>query len=344
MRLADVGLEDVDRKRIDRLTERTTFDRVEAEAIVRFANADPDDRDPGSISAFVSPESGGKRIEDGLTPDECDRIRRNMGKASRPKTIIDAWPDSHPSVIFRHATGRCDHDGDVDAVTSPRIEPDECRDMRLAFQTGDTIKDIRHGFNRSKNAVVKHVFGRCPHTVGVTRSGRRVSESLCGRMRRSYRENDRASIQDIASAFTIAPGTAHRHVSGACGHGDAVEGPVDGNGSSSIEERECDEMRAFYRDGSDVDALADRFDRHATSVRKHVFGRCRHGDAPFTPKRDKVDAERCNSIRRTYRERNGESVASLIDRLSTSKGTFYYHLTGECDHDTETPSVANFKP
>ena len=346
MDLDDVPLAGDDEDRVDHLVDRSSFDRTEAEAIVRFSKVDPDDRDPSQIRSFVSngkPDNGNFYIQDGLDPDDCDGIRRAMGKASRPATVIDAWPDKHPSVIFRHATGQCDHDGDADPVTSPRIESDECREMRVDFQTGDGVEDIRTEYNRSANAVVKHVFGRCDHAFEHKRNGRELSESLCRRMRRAYRERETMTCKDIASAFIIGTSTAHRHLTGACGHRDVEEAAVDLNGSSSIDECECDRMRAAYANGAKPVELSDRFDRDPTSIRTHVFGRCRHGETPFTPKRDTVDAERCNSIRRRYRERDGESIASLIDGLNTSKGTFYYHLAGECDHDVDTTPVANFK-
>lgn len=336
MDLDEVSLADADEDRVDRLVERSSFDRNEAEAIVRFSKVDPADRDPSQIRSFVSnghPDNGHFYIEDGLDPDDCDSIRRAMGKATRPTTVIDAWPNKHPSVIFRHATGRCDHDGDVDPVTSPRIESDECREMRVDFQTGDTVEDIRAAYNRSANAVVKHVFGRCDHTFEHKRNGRELSESLCRRMRRAYRENDTATFSDIGSAFIIGTSTAHRHLTGACGHRDDVEAPIGSNGSNRIEKGECDLMRVAYGHDTTPDVLADAFDRDPTAVRKHLFGRCRHEGAGFEPDREKVPTNLCKAIRHEYRTRGIESVASVIDRLNTSKGTFYYHLTGKCSHD-----------
>jgi hypothetical protein len=336
MDLNDVELTDADEGRVDRLVDRTSFGQTEAEAVVRFSKVDKSDRDPAQIRSFVSdgnPDNGQYYVEDGLTPDECDRIRRNMGKASRPKTIIDAWPDKHPSVIFRHATGRCDHDGDRDPVTSPRIEPDECREMRVDFQTGDTVEDIRAEYNRSAKAVVKHVFGRCGHTFEHKRNGRELSESLCRRMRRAYRENDTAAIADIGSAFIIGTSTAHRHLTGKCGHRDGVEAPIGSNGSARIDEDECELFRAAYGSGTSPQDLADPFDRDVSAVRKHLFGRCRHDDVAFEPDRRSVPPGLCKAIRHEYRTRGVDSVASVINRLDVTKGTFYYHLNGRCGHD-----------
>jgi len=338
MDLNDVELNDADEDRVDRLADSTSFDRDEAEAIVRFGKVDEADRDPSQIRSFVS-DGESNRVEDGLTPKECDRIRRDMGRASRPKTVIDAWPNKHPSVIFRHATGRCDHDGEVDPVTSPRIEADECREMRVDFQTGDTVEDIRHGYNRSANAVVKHVFGRCDHEFEHKRNGRELSESLCRRMRRGYRENETASIDDIGSAFIIGTSTAHRHLTGKCGHRDDVEAPIGSNGSARIDEGECDLLRAAYGPGTKPGDLADAFDRDVTAVRKHLFGRCRHGDVAFEPDRRSVPEDLCRAIRHEYKTRGIDSVASVIDRLNVTKGTFYFHLKGKCSHDHEVDPV-----
>lgn len=342
MDLNDVALVAADEDRVDRLVAGTSFDRDEAQAIVRFSKVDEDARDPDNIRSFVSngnPDNGEYYIEDGLNPDECDTIRRDMGKASRPTTVIDAWPNKHPSVIFRHATGRCDHDGDRDPVTSPRIEPDECREMRVDFQTGDTVEDIRTTYDRSANAVVKHVFGRCAHTFDHDRAGRELSDSLCRRMRRAYRENTTASIADVGSAFIIGASTAHRHITGKCGHRDDVEAPVASNGADPIDEVECDRMRAGYANGDDVEAIGDDFDRDATAVRKHVFGRCRHGESTQSPERDAVGPTLCKAIRHEYRTRGVNSVASVIDRLDTTRGAFYFHLKGKCTHDHDVDPV-----
>jgi hypothetical protein len=158
-------------------------------------------------------------------------------------------------------------------------------------------------------------------------------------MRRAYRENGTAAVAGIASAFTVGTSTAHRHLSGACKHGDDVEAPIAGNGTATISKPECDRMRAVYSRGVSVDDAADRFDRDVTSIRRHAFGRCRHGSSTYEPDRQTVDAERCDTIRRLYRTRGDTSVDDLIDRLNVSKGTFYYHLRGECDHDTDEQAV-----
>jgi hypothetical protein len=402
MDLNDVSLVPADEDRVDRLVDRTSFDRDEAEAIVRFANVDAADRDPSQIRAFVStgePDNGNFYIEDGFDPDACDSIRRAMGKASRPKTVIDAHPDKHPSVIFRHATGRCDHEGDADPVTSPRIESDECREMRVDFQTGDTVEDIRAAYNRSANAVVKHVFGRCDHDLKAPRRGRELSESLCYQMRRAYRENDTATFDDMADAFLIHKGTArshlrgtcrhddkveepiprtysspvdrqtcnrmrraydevndetvsglsdafgpkpptvHRHLTGKCGHRDDAEEPIASNGADRIEKAECDRMRAAFDDGTTSGDLAADFDRDPSAVRKHVFGRCRHGESRHEATQDGVGPTLCKAIRHEYRTRGIESVASVIDRLNTPKVTFYHHLKGKCSHDHDVEPV-----
>lgn len=336
MDLDEVALADADRDHVARLIERTSFDEDEAEAIVRFAAVDEDDRDPGNIRSFVSngaPDNSHIDIQDGLTPDECDRIRANMGKASRPTTVIDAWPDKHPSVIFRHATGRCEHDGDRDPVTSPRIQPDECREMRVDLQTGDTVDDIQATYNRSANAVTKHVFGRCDHDFDHDRAGVELSGSLCRRMRRVYRSNQSVSFEDVASAFVIGTSTAHRHIVGKCGHRDGVEAPIESNAPSPIGEAECDRMRVAYGYRGDAVAVADEADRDPTAVRKHVFGRCRHGESPHGPDFDTVDATLCKAIRHEYRHRDDVAVGDLVDRLETTRGTFFYHLRGDCSHD-----------
>lgn len=341
MDLDDVPLSDEDAERVDRLVDGTSFDRKQAEAIVRFGKVDRDDRDPSQVRRYVrnGDDPKGSTDEAGIDAAECARIRRAMNDADRPTTVISAYPNKHPSVIFRHATGRCDHEPDVDATTSPRIKSDECREMRVDFQTGDTVEDIRSTYNRSANAVVKHVFGRCDHTFDTDRNGRELSGSLCVRMRRSYRENDSASIADIGAAFLVGASTAHRHVTGACRHEDGVEPPVDGDAPVPIDGDECGAFRSEYEDGHTPDRIAGKYGRDPTAVRKHVFGRCRHGRSPYSPARQAVGPTRCKAIRHEYRTRGVESVASIIDRLGLSKGTFYYHLQGSCNHDHDVAPV-----
>jgi len=343
MDLTDVELGAGDEDRVDQLVDSSTFTREEAEAAVRFAKVDRDDRDPEIIRAFVRTDHNhnGASGEDGLSADDCASIRREMDSASRPTTVIDAR-NKHPSVIFRHATGRCGHDTDVDPTTSPRIQSDECREMRIDFQTGDTVEDIRSTYNRSANAVVKHVFGRCSHTFAHKRSGRELSKSLCDRMRRAYRENSTASIADISRAFIIGASTAHRHLTGTCAHRDDVEDPVESNGSAPITEAECGAMRAAFENGHDPTSIADDEDRDPTAVRRHVFGRCRHGGSTFGPSWERVGPTGCEEIRQEYRTRNGESVASIIDRLGVTKGTLYYHLYGDCTHDVDVDPAARY--
>ena len=338
MRLDDVDLPAGADDRVDRLVASTSFTTAQAEAIVRFSCVDEDDRDDDLLTDYLSTGDGAD-VEDGLTSDDCSRIRRDMAKASRPTTVIDRYPDKHPSVIFRPATGRCGHDAGVDPTTSPRIQSDECREMRVAFQTGDDVEDIRDDYNRSANAVVKHVFGRCDHTFEHDRNGRELADGVCNRMRRAYRENSTASVADIGRAFIVGTSTAHRHLVGDCRHRNVEEAPVDPQGPTPIDEAECQLIRAAYFDDTVPDALANAFDRDVTSIRRHLFGRCDHGDSGERPDRDSVGAERCREIRMEYRTRGVESVSSVIDRLGVSKGSFYYHLKGRCGHDVDADPV-----
>lgn len=335
MELDDVDLSDKDVDHISHLSDLRDFSKSEAEAIVRFARVDRDDRDPDQIRGYLSDESDGE-----VPPETCAAMRREMSKATRPTTVIDRYKDKHPSVVFRHATGRCDHDVDADPTTSPRIRSDECREMRVDFQLGDTVDDIRTTYNRSANAVVKHVFGRCDHAFDRKRGNRELSPSLCGRMRRVYRENETTSVSDIASAFFVGASTAHRHLSGECGHRDVGEAAVRGDGKGDIDDAECGQMRDDYDGTRSIDGIASGYDRDPATVRRHVFGRCRHGDSRFDPPQKPISSDRCDDIRDAYRDRGDEPVSSLVDRLGVSRGTLYYHAYGDCTHDGTVPPVA----
>lgn len=339
MDLSDVDLSDRDKRRIDHLTTTTDFDDDEAEAIVRFARVDRDDRDPNDVRDYVR-NGHADGLIDGLTPDECGRMRENMAVADRTTDVVDEWPDLHPSVVFRHSTGRCEHDVDVDATTSPRITRDECREIREAFADGDTVEDIRADFYRSTNAVVRHVFGRCDHAFATDRGRPKLSATTCSNLRRAYRENEAASIEDVGRAFVVGASTAHRHVTGACGHDSADEPPVDVGWVDRIDESACAGYRGRYADGDAVRAIADDAGVDPTAVRKHVYGRCRHGGDGCDPDTARVDAERCMAMRRAYRNRGVESVASIIDDFGVSRGTFYHHVRGRCSHDVDVAPAA----
>jgi len=335
MDLGEVVLSGPDEDRVDRLTESTTFERKQAEAIVRFSKVDRDNRDPDNIRSFVRNGEAPDDVIDGLTADECGDLRRAMDKADRTEPVVGAYPSKHPSTIFRHATGRCEHDAPVDATTSPRIKSDECRDIREAFQSGDTVEDIRADFHRSSNAVVRHVFGRCDHDFPNDKGRAELSEPTCSRMRRAYRDNDTASVADIARAFLVGAGTAHRHLTGACGHRDDAEDPIDANGSAPIDEAECDRIRARYRAGLSTAELSDAFERDRSAVRTHAFGRCRHGGDGCDPKNERIPPKKCKALRFEYNTRGTDPVARILDDHDVTKGTFYYHIYGDCSHEVD---------
>jgi hypothetical protein len=302
---------------------------------VRFSKVDRDDRDPDNIRSFVKNGEAPDDVIDGFTAAECSRLRRSMDKADRTVKVVESFPSKHPSVIFRHATGRCDHDADVDPTTSPRIQSDECRDIREAFQDGDTVEDIRNDFHRSSNAVVRHVFGRCDHDFPNDKGRCELSTTTCNRMRRAYRENETASVADISRAYMVGAGTAHRHLAGACGHGDADEDPIDGNGSEPIDEVECDRIRARYGSGYRPADIAQNVGRDTSSVRSHAFGRCRHGGGGCDPRKERVSPKRCKALRFEYKTRGTDPVSRILDNHDVTKGTFYYHVFGDCSHDVD---------
>lgn len=332
MDLDDVDLTPDDVDRVESLSTRAGFRRDQAEAIVRYARVARDDRNPNSIRTFVS-DGETDRVVDGLTVEECAAIRRDMTGAARTKDVVDDYPDLHPSVIFRHTTGGCGHDTPVDATTPPRITRPECRDMREAFREGASVDDLRGEFYRSSNAVNRHVFGRCDHDFQNDHGRAELPAETCGRIRRTYRRNDSVTVVDVARACLVGTGTAHRHATGTCGHADVGEDPIDPNAPEPIETSECDRLRSRYRVGEPIPALAGDMERDESSVRRHVFGRCLHGgDAP-NPDVDHVTASECRELRREHKGRGDEPVSSVIDHCDVTKGTYYYHVLGDCTHE-----------
>jgi hypothetical protein len=338
MDLDDVELTPGDVDRVDTLSSRTDFSRDQAEAIVRYARVDRDDRDPDAIRGYVS-NGDPDAVVDGLTVEECAAIRQDMADADRTKDVVDTYPDLHPSVVFRHATGGCAHDTPVDATTSPRITRSECRGLRETFREGASVDDLRDEFYRSSNAVNRHVFGRCDHDFPNDYGRDELGAETCARIRRTYRRNDSVTIADVARACLVGTGTAHRHATGACGHGDVDVAPAEPNAPGPIEKAECDRLRARYRGGVPVAALAGDMERDESSIRRHVFGRCLHGgDAP-NPDVDRVTKSKCETLRREHKGRGDEPVSSVIDRCDVTKGTYYYHVFGDCTHDSDVESA-----
>lgn len=334
MNLGDVELSKNDEARIERLSRRANFDDTDAEAIVRFAKLDRDDRDPNDIADFVSNGATDDVVFDGLTEDECAGIRRAMTGANRTADVVDQYPDKHPSVVFRHAQGRCGHDIEQSATTSPRIKADECRDMRVAFQGGDTVEDIRADFHRSANAVNRHVFGRCDHTFEPDTKHAEVDTSACAAIRAAYKENTTATVADVARAFLRPSGTTHRHLRGECDH-DVDEAPVRSSFDGYVTPGECGDMRKAYVTGLTCQDLADDvFDRDYQVIRKHVYGRCGHDHDvdPLDSGDTRVSKQDCANVRQAYKYETDTTIDDLLTRFGIGKGTLYYHAMGKCAH------------
>ena len=264
--LDDVDFDEADHARIDYLSSGD-LTREEAERIVRFAKVDPSERSPDMLSAVVTDRDAAH--ETGV----CADVRRLMRDADRPSEVCAAYPDLHPSRIFAHAEGRCGCDTDVDPTTSPRVGKDECADMRDAFRDGATKADIEADFNRSTNAVNKHLFGRCDHDVD---RDDQISSTLsaveCARARDVYRRNDRTDFEALAAAFRVVPSTVHRHVRGECDHEVSIP-PVD---SGTTARSSCADMRRRYKSAAApcVAAIARDFETSRPTAEYHIFGRC----------------------------------------------------------------------
>lgn len=290
-RLLSVELDDADHARISYLTdEGKSISEEDAERIVRFAKLDREYRHPDLLrgDADDHDEASDSKppraahavgIEDATNGSEpktdpaCGDIRRGMREADRPTEVIEQYPEKHPSEIFRHAEGRCNCDTDEPATTSPRVKPPECRDMRDAFRAGATKPDIMADFNRSNNAVNKHLFGRCDHSTSRKNPiDAQLSASECGHLRQAYRRTDTVTVSGLAAAYRVAASTAHKHLRDKCDHDVDVEPipPVE------IDEVVCADMRQdFKRDPRAVVArIARDFDTSRPTADYHIFGRC----------------------------------------------------------------------
>lgn len=345
MYLGEVELSDEDEAQIEMLSDREFFTQKDAEAIVRYAVLPRHERDPTHITSYVTNgQTDEDDVFDGITEPDCADIRRRMADASRPKSVVEDFPGKHPSVIFRHATGRCGHDIAEDPTTSPRIKPEECKDMRVAFQNGDTVGDICDDFHRSTNAVNRHVFGRCDHVFDDDdHRHSKTDEPTCAAMRSAYRQNESATVAGIARAFLTSSGTAHRHLRGNCNHDPDVD-PIQSTFDGYVDSDECADMRRAYFEGIPCKRLASEggITRDYQIIRKHVFGRCGHEhdvEAAETSGTD-VGKQDCANMRRAYKSETGATVEDLRRRFDVGKGTLYYHVFGNCTHDDKREEPA----
>lgn len=273
-----VDLDDGDRARVSYLS-KGELSETEARRIVKFAKLPRSERSPELLTASNASDDAsdpckGETRYGTSTVDEtvCADIRRRMRQAERPTQVTQEYPDLHPSAIFRHGEGRCSCDTDEPATTSPRVGKSECKDMREAFRNGATEADITADFQRSTNAVRKHVFGDCQHTREGNDLGLSAFDRItCGHLRKTVRNNDELNINDVAVAFGVSQSTAWRHFRGACSH-ETDTPPVTPH---EVTPKECRKYRRMYDDSNlTYPELADKVDRSDYCVRYHVSGMC----------------------------------------------------------------------
>lgn len=298
-RLQSVELSDADVARIDYLSrDNSGLAEDEAERIVRFARLPRDERSPTMLRmngkeppaskpsqdatsdspTDVSNGSGGDDADDTRTSGVdtstfCRKVRRDLREADRPVEVIEQFPDKHPSAIFRHAEGRCACDTDVEPTTSPRVQADECADMRRSFRQGGTKRDVMAEFHRSANAVNKHLFGRCNHkTRQDSPVNRSLSKSECAHLREAFRRNESVSGTELAEAYGISSSSCYRHLRGVCDH----DVDVDPIPSQEVGPETCRGMRHdFKRDPRAVVAhIARDHDTTRRVAHYHIFGKC----------------------------------------------------------------------
>jgi len=195
------------------------------ERIRAFARMDPGDRSPADLcpdepqarANGEGEESTSSRDTSRVQPSTCRNMRNRMREAETVREVMENYPQTHTSEVMRHVYGECKHDHEIPATASPQIAVPECRRFREYYTDGYEVSEIADEFYRSDNTVTRHIFGRCSHEPRPrSLSVSEVEAWECDRLRRTYRANDKVTVEGAATAMRLRPEVAATHLFGYC--------------------------------------------------------------------------------------------------------------------------------
>ncbi|NIC00251.1 HNH endonuclease [Halobacterium sp. R2-5] len=109
---------------------------------------------------------------------------------------------------------------------------------------------------------------------------------------------------------------------------------------SVVTAERCETIRREYSQRTGFNPLAQQLDIEKQAIRHHLYGDCGHDVAiePIDPPvSHQLDAEQCQELRNLFAD--GVETETLEQRFETRWQPIARHLTGECSHDIDAPTV-----
>ncbi|ACV11896.1 HNH endonuclease [Halorhabdus utahensis DSM 12940] len=110
---------------------------------------------------------------------------------------------------------------------------------------------------------------------------------------------------------------------------------------SVVSPERCATIRREYSQQTGFDPLVEELDIEKQELRHHLYGDCSHDIAiePIDPPvSHQLDADQCQEIRNLFAD--GFDTETLEQRFETRWRPIARHLTGECSHNNDAPTVA----
>lgn len=97
----------------------------------------------------------------------------------------------------------------------------------------------------------------------------------------------------------------------------------------AISPDDCVDIRLKYKDGLTASEIAEEYDVHPRTVRRHLHNGCSH-DNDITVEDYFVSEQECGKMREQYSE---DVIAEIADDFDVSNSTVARHVYGRCNHD-----------
>lgn len=107
-----------------------------------------------------------------------------------------------------------------------------------------------------------------------------------------------------------------------------------------ISAEECAQIRREYSFSGGFSPLEETFGVDREQLRDHLYGNCSHDldvDPTVPPVEQRVSVDECRSFRERINE--GKTIVELADQFERKRQTITRHVTGECEHSLNVPTV-----